>query len=124
MDNRVKPAALQPVHHLRRRHDIGELAFGEVAPFAVMAEHVAHSDVGAARVIERGHDIRPDKTGATGHQQHDAPCPDLWKASFASLRCGRQLGSCGLVKTAATPLARLYLRAGSGYATGLKWTDA
>ena len=59
----------------RRRHDIGELALGEIAPFAVMAEHVANGDVGAAGVIQRGHDVRSDKTGAPGHQQHSAPCP-------------------------------------------------
>ena len=59
----------------RRRHDVGELALGEIAPFAVMAEHVANRDVGAAGVIQRGHDVRSDKTGATGHQQHSVPCP-------------------------------------------------
>ena len=60
---------------LRRRHDVGELALGEIAPFAVMAEHIANGDIGAAGVIQRGHDVRPDKTGATGHQQHDASLP-------------------------------------------------
>ena len=42
-------------------------------PLAVMAEQVADHDVAAARVVQRGHDVRPDKTGATGHQQHAVP---------------------------------------------------
>src|SRR5882724_9542433 len=41
-----------------------------------MAERVANDDVGAAGVIQRRHDIRSDKTGAAGHQQHSIPCPD------------------------------------------------
>ena len=45
MDDGLEPAALQPVHQFRRRHDIGELALGEIAPFAVMAEQVAHRHV-------------------------------------------------------------------------------
>src|ERR1700722_9632276 len=101
MNDRVQPAALEPIPQLRGRNDIGELALGEVTRFAAVAKHVADGDDGAPRIIERGHDIRPDKTGATGHQQHDAPCPDLWDASFAPLRSDRQLGSCGLVKTGA-----------------------
>ena len=40
-----------------------------------MAEHIANGDIGAARVIQRGHDVRSDKTGATGHQQHSCPAP-------------------------------------------------
>ena len=75
MDDGVEPAALQPVRQFGRRHDVGELALGEIAPFAVMAEHVADRDVGAAGVIQRGHDVRSDKTGATGHQQHDVSLP-------------------------------------------------
>src|SRR5260370_40492102 len=66
-----------------------------------MAEHVADGDIGAAGIVERGHDIRPDKTGATGHQQHDTPCPDLWDGSFAPVSPSRQLGSCDVVKTGA-----------------------
>ena len=64
---------LQPVHQFGRRHDVRELALGEIAPFAVVAEQVADRHVGPARVIQRGHDVRSDKTGATGHQQHDIP---------------------------------------------------
>ncbi len=92
MDDGLQPAAFQPVRQLRRRHDVGELALGEIAPFAILAEHVAHGDIGAARVIQRGHDIRSDKTGPPGHQQHSVALPLMWHASFAPLLPGRQLG--------------------------------
>ena len=75
MDDGIEPAALEPVQQLGRRHEVGELALGEIAPFAVMAEHIANRDIGAAGVIQRGHDVRSDKTGASGHQQHAVPCP-------------------------------------------------
>jgi hypothetical protein len=38
-----------------------------------MSEEVANRHVAPARIIQRGHDIRSDKTGAPGHQQHDIP---------------------------------------------------
>ena len=75
MDDGIEPAALQPGQQFGRRHDVGELALGEVAPFAVMAEQVADGDIGAAGVVQRGHDVRSDKTGAAGHQQHDVSLP-------------------------------------------------
>ena len=53
-----------------RRHEIGELAFLQVPPFAVLAEHVADRDIGAAGLVEAGDDIRSDKSGAAGHQKH------------------------------------------------------
>ncbi len=74
MDHRVEAAAIQPRGQFGRRHDVGELAFGEVAPFAAVAQEVAYGHIRTARLVERGHDIRPDKTGPTGHQQHSAPC--------------------------------------------------
>jgi hypothetical protein len=80
--------------------DVRELALGEIAPFAVMAEHIANRHIGAISVIQRGHEIRPDKTGAAGHKQHDIPCPDCAQASFAPVPSDRQLGSSGAVKTA------------------------
>src|SRR5882672_12624786 len=76
MDDGVEPAALQPFRQLRRRHDVREPALGEIAPFAVMAEQIANRNIGVARVVQRGHNVRSDKTGATGHQQHDIPCLD------------------------------------------------
>ena len=37
--------------------EIGELTLGQVTPLAVMAKQVRHHDIGAAGVIQRGHDI-------------------------------------------------------------------
>ena len=74
MDYGIELAAVQPVRKLGGRHDVGELALGEVLPLAVMAEQVANHDIAPARVVQRGHDVRSDKTGATGHQQHADPC--------------------------------------------------
>src|SRR5690242_19145787 len=73
MNHRIQPAALQPAGELCRRHNVGELALAEIAPFAVMAERVADGDIGAPGLVEGSHDIRSDKTGATGHQQHSVP---------------------------------------------------
>ena len=85
VDDRIQPAAVQPGGQFGRRHDVGELALGEVAPFVAVAEQVTHNDVRAARLVERGHDIRSDKTGPTGHQQHAAPYP-VRGLSFAPVR--------------------------------------
>src|SRR5579872_6788362 len=84
-------------------HDIGELAFGEIAPFAGIAEQVTYNDIRAARLVECGHYIRSDKTGPTGHQQHAAPCP-VQALSFAPVRPGRQLQPIGVVKAATATL--------------------
>jgi hypothetical protein len=101
MDHGVELARFEPVGELRRRHDVGELPFGEVAPLAVMPQHVAYDHVAAAGVIQRGHDIRSDKTGAPGHQQHACPCPDGSNGSFAPLRRGGQPASFCVVKVEA-----------------------
>ena len=61
-----------------RRHDVGELALLQIAPLAVGAEHVVDDDVGAAGLVEARDDVRPDKPGPAGHQQHPLlrrPCP-------------------------------------------------
>ena len=84
-------AAAQPVHQFGRRDQVGQLPLGEIAPFAVMTEHVADRHVGAAGVIQRGHDVRSDKTGAPGHQQHACPASVCSGASFAPVAAGRQL---------------------------------
>ena len=58
MDDGVEPAAaIQPRRQFGRRHDVGQLALGEIAPFAVMAEQVADRHVAAARIIQRSHDV-------------------------------------------------------------------
>jgi hypothetical protein len=38
MDHRVELAAVEPAPQIGRRHKIGELAAGKIAPFAVAAE--------------------------------------------------------------------------------------
>ena len=76
----------------RLEEDVGEPPLGEVAPLAVMAEQVAHHDVAAARVVQRGHDVRSDKTGAPGHQQHACPCPDDSQAPLPQTRAAGNLG--------------------------------
>ena len=40
--------------------------------------------------LRRRHDVRSDKTGASGYQQHDSPA-SICAATFAPLRPGRQL---------------------------------
>ena len=97
MDDGVEPAALQPVHQFGRRHEIGELALGQIAPFAVMAEHVAHRHVAAAGVVQRGHDVRSDKTGAPGHQQHAVPCHDCAARPLPQSRPAGNLASSAVV---------------------------
>src|SRR6202023_1421612 len=47
----AQPAPFHPVLRPRRRHAVREPALGEIAPLPVVAEQVANSDVGAARVV-------------------------------------------------------------------------
>ena len=118
MDDRIEPAAFQPVREFVGWNDVHELALGQIAPFAVPAEQVAHHHIGAAGVVQRGHDIRSDKTGAAGHQQHTNPCPVYCGASFAPGPAGRQLGLSDVVK-GWNPLSEvLYLPAASRYRQG------
>ncbi len=68
MDHGLELPALQPREQLGRRNDIGELALGEVMPFALGAQHIADHDVEAPGIVQRRDNIGPDKTGSTGHQ--------------------------------------------------------
>ena len=72
MNHGVEPAALEPVHQFARRHEIGELALGEISPLAVMAEEIANDDIGAAGFVERRHDIRSDEARAAGDKKHES----------------------------------------------------
>src|SRR4051794_4834838 len=91
MDHCIQPAAFQPFRQLRRRHDIGELALGQITPFASVPEYIANGHVAAACIGQRGHDVRSDKTGAPCHQQHSLPCRDCSVRAFASAWPARQL---------------------------------
>ena len=57
VDDGVELAAVQPDRQIRRRHDVGELSLGEIAPLAVGPEKVADDDIRPAGVVERSHDI-------------------------------------------------------------------
>ena len=65
---------IEPGHQLGRRHQIGDLMLGEVAPFGVVvAEQVVDDDVGGARLVEARHHVRPDEAGPAGDQKHIDP---------------------------------------------------
>ena len=73
VDDGVELAAVEPGEQVGGRHHVGQLTLGDIAPLAVGAEHVVDDDVGAARLVEAGHDVRPDKPGPAGDQQHPYP---------------------------------------------------
>src|SRR5690554_5032542 len=52
-----------------RRHQVGKLVLGKVAPLLVPAEAVADDDVGAALAQGRNR-VRTDETGATRDEDH------------------------------------------------------
>ena len=66
----VELAAVEPAQQIGRRHEFGELAAGEIAPFAVAAEHIVDGNVGAAGLVEARDHIRSDEAGPAGDQQH------------------------------------------------------
>src|ERR1700676_5282659 len=70
MDHRVELAAVEPAHELRRRHEIGKLTAGEIAPLAVAAEHIADGNIGAPCLVEARDHVRTDEPGPAGDQQH------------------------------------------------------
>lgn len=43
---------------------------GEIAPFPVAPKKIAYGHVRPARIVKGGDDVRSDKTGSAGHQQH------------------------------------------------------
>ena len=49
MDHRLELAPVEPAHEVRRRDKIGDLAAGQVAPFAVAAEDIVDGDIGCVR---------------------------------------------------------------------------
>jgi hypothetical protein len=63
-------AAVEPAQKIGRRHEIGDLAIGEIAPLTVAAEKVVDGNVGAAGLVEARHHIRSDEPGPAGDQQH------------------------------------------------------
>ena len=99
VDDGVELAAVEPGEQLAGRHHVGQLALGEIAPFAVAAEHVVDDDVAAAGLVQAGHDVRPDEPGPAGDQQHPTPprrmfrpslCPRAPAVQLAPMRRGKQ----------------------------------
>ncbi len=68
MHHGLELAPVEPTHELTRRHEIGDLPGGEIAPFACTAEEVIDGDIGAPGFIEARDDVRSDKTGRAGDQ--------------------------------------------------------
>ncbi|GEC14158.1 hypothetical protein NWI01_00500 [Nitrobacter winogradskyi] len=77
MKDGVEAAASEPTRQFRGRNDIRKLPLGEVAPLAVMSQRIAHNHIASPGVVQRGHEIRSDKAGASGYQQHDVPIPNM-----------------------------------------------
>ena len=75
MNYSLELARVEPLPKLRRRNEIGNLPAGKIAPFAIAAEHIADRDIGAASLIEARNDVRSDKPGPAGDQQHYALRP-------------------------------------------------
>src|SRR6185437_5258948 len=113
MDQSIEPPPLQPIVEFSRRHEIGELALGQIAPFSVLTEQIANRDVGAAGVIEGGHDIRPDKAGAAGHQQHSVPCLDPAAPALPHSAATSNVRCYGLRKAAMCPTGGFTARRGA-----------
>src|SRR5262249_48174952 len=103
MDHGIKPSAPEPIRQFGRRNDVGELTFSQVMPFAIVPEQIAHRDIRATGVVKRGYNIRSDKTGAAGHQQHSVPCLDLAPSDLPQSGAAGNLAQPGLMKTAALP---------------------
>ena len=95
MDHGLQPAALQPVHQLRGRHEIGKLALGQIAPFAVMAEHVAHRHVARPASFNAATTFDPIKPAPPVTSNMPSPAMIVAGASFAPVPRGRQLGLIG-----------------------------
>ena len=75
-----------------RRHHVGELPLGEIAPLAVGAEHVVDDDVGPPGLVQGRDHIRADKSGPAGDQKHPRPAAVRFGPSFAPVRPATQLG--------------------------------
>ena len=57
VDDGVELAAVKPARQIRRRHEVGQLALGEIAPLAVGTEKVANGHIGPPRIVERSYDV-------------------------------------------------------------------
>ncbi len=62
----VTAEPLQPREQPFDRHDLGEIALGDVAPFIATAEAVDDDEIGMAALVELGRQHRADKAAAAG----------------------------------------------------------
>ena len=67
MNDRVELATMKPPGELTWRNDIGQLPFGEIAPFVAGAHGIGDDNVAGVRLIETGHDIGSDESGSAGY---------------------------------------------------------
>src|SRR5689334_13626325 len=70
MNDGIELSPFEPLPQFRRRHEVGNLAAGQIAPFVLAAENVADRDIAASGLVEVGDHVRSDKPGAAGDQQH------------------------------------------------------
>src|SRR5690348_9789990 len=71
MDDRLDLLRLvEEVHQVLGKYEVAEHALAEVHPALVLAEPVAHCDVGVAALVQRRHDIGADESGGAGDDDH------------------------------------------------------
>src|SRR5262249_28371980 len=73
MDDGLELAAVEPAHQIAGRHEVGDLALAEVAPFGRVAERVVDGNVGAPGLVQAGDQIGTDEAGSARDQQHRSP---------------------------------------------------
>src|SRR5262249_491680 len=73
MDDGLELAAVEPAHQIAGRHEVGDLALAEVAPFGRVAERVVDDNVGAPGLVQAGDQIGTDEAGSARDQQHRLP---------------------------------------------------
>ena len=62
--------AAEPFGQPVRRDDLLDRMFGEVGDLGGIVQYVAHDDVGVPALSKGGDEIRADKSGAAGNQDH------------------------------------------------------
>ncbi len=97
MKHRLDPLAIavEPGEEPVDRHDLEEVALGDVAPFIARAEPVDDDEVGAAGPVELRRQHRADEPAAAGDHQHQAA------SSFERARAARLVAAIGVGEGAA-----------------------
>ncbi len=70
MDYRIELSSGKPSGEIGRKYKIGNPPLGQIAPLLVGAQRIVDDDVGPAGIVERCDNIRADKAGAAGHEDH------------------------------------------------------